>query len=103
MLEKLGKENREEVSWLINKQVIQSGIEKGLPFEYTLDGIELDNLDSEKSAVEAIWTGASTAEITSLLKSDYLPVRMKELKVLYEAGYQVSFDITRDTFIFIRP
>ena len=39
LLGDLGKEQRELTAWLINKQVIQNGIEKGLPFEYTLDGI----------------------------------------------------------------
>ena len=103
LLEPLGKQQRDDVAWLINKEVIQNGIEKGLPFEYTLRGIDLDNLDAEKNAIEAIWKGANEIEIKSLLQTDYLPVRMKELKTLYESGYQISYDSIVDTFIFIKP
>jgi hypothetical protein len=103
LLEDLGDEQRKLTAWLINEQVIQTGIEKGAPFEYTLHGINLDNLDTERNAIEAIWTGATDSEIMKLLKSDYMPVRMNELKELYEAGYQVSFDSMADTFIFIKP
>ncbi len=39
MLGRLGEAKQEEVAWLINKQVVQKGIDKGLPFEYTLNGI----------------------------------------------------------------
>jgi hypothetical protein len=35
MFDAFGNTNREEAAWLVNQQVIQKGIDKGLPFEYT--------------------------------------------------------------------
>jgi hypothetical protein len=99
----LGEAQREEVAWLINKQVVQSGIAKGKPFEYTLNGIPSDSFIKEGDAVEAIFAGATDAEIMRVLRSDYLPIRMKELKELQKAGYQYVFDEATNSYILTLP
>jgi hypothetical protein len=103
MLEELGEKERNEVAWLINEQVIQNGIEKGLPFEYTLDGIPAKDISAEKSAVQLIFSGATDVEIKSTLRLDYLPIRMQELQELRQAGYEFVFDDINGSFIFSMP
>jgi len=63
LLEGLGKENRNDVAWLINQQVIQTGIDKGLPFEYTLNGLPPDKIELEQYAIDKIWEGAPNTEM----------------------------------------
>jgi hypothetical protein len=101
MLGRLGDAKQEEVAWLINKQVVQKGIDKGLPFEYTLNGIPTDKILNEGRAVEAIFAGATDEEIMRILRSDYVPVRMKELKELQKAEYKITFDDVNNSFILV--
>jgi hypothetical protein len=106
LLGELGKENRNETAWLVNKQVIQTGIDKGLPFEYTLDGISEDMLSNEMNAVQLIWNGADDVGVLKALddagRAD-IPIRMKELKELYRANYQLSYDAVSNSYILIKP
>jgi hypothetical protein len=83
---------REETAWLVNKQVIQSGIDKGLPFEYTLEGVPADDVFKEKNVVQLIFSGASDAEIKSTAGVNKLAIRWQELKELQKAGYEFVFD-----------
>ena len=99
----LSKENRSEVAWLINKQVVQTAIDKGLPVEYTLNGIPIENLTDESTAVEAIFAGAADTEIMNILQSKSLPIRMKELQELQKAGYKLAFDEATNSYILILP
>src|SRR5688500_1494058 len=92
LLGDLSKQNRSEVAWLINQQVVQTAIDKGLPFEYTLNGIPIENLTDEITAVELIFAGAADTEIMDILQSKSLPIRMKELQELQKAGYKLAFD-----------
>jgi hypothetical protein len=103
LLGDLGKENRSETAWLINKQVIQTGVDKALPFEYTLDGIPTDDVFTELSAIEMIFSGAADTEIKSALRVNKLPVRWQELGELQKAGYEFVFDEVNNTFIFSLP
>lgn len=102
-LGKLGDAKQEEVAWLINKQVVQNGIDKGLPFEYTLNGIPTKNNLDEGNAVEAIFAGATDAEIKDILKVKSVPIRMKELMELKKAGYQYVFDESKNSYILMMP
>jgi hypothetical protein len=92
-------DNQTEAAWLINKQVIQTGIEKGLPFEYTLNDISLDLIDNERAAIKAIFSGQTEELVKRKLNSDYLPVRMSELKELKEAGFNINFDEISNSYI----
>jgi hypothetical protein len=103
MLGKLGDAKQNEVAWLINKQVVKNGIDKGLPFEYTLNGIPNDRLGKEGEAVEALFAGATDQEIKRILGVKDMPVRMKELKELQKAEYQYVFDEITNSFIFVSP
>jgi len=98
----LGEETQGEVAWLINKQVVQTGIDKGLPFEYTLNGIPADNITQESAAIRAIFSGKSDAEIMDILQSEYMPIRMKELQELQKAGYEFTFDNVNKSYIFVK-
>jgi hypothetical protein len=95
-----GDNLREDTAWLVNKQVIHNGIDKGLPFEYTLEGIPSDNIFMEKEVVNLIFSGASDAEIKSALRVNKLSIRWQELKELQQAGYEFTFDEAKDSFIF---
>jgi len=104
----LGGQNQADVAWLINQRVLQTGIDKGLPFEYTLNGIKPQDIELETDAIETIWNGAPDidtmeANIMEALESGYVPIRMKELIELYNAGYTYSFDIASNSYIFIKP
>jgi hypothetical protein len=100
----LGKlENQADAAWALNKQAIQTGIAKGLPFEYTLNDIKPTKIADEKKAIEALFAGATDTEIMKLLKSNYMPVRMKELQELLKAGYDFSFDQATSSYVFILP
>jgi len=108
LLGNLGEENREEVAWLINKKVIRTGIDKGLPLENTLDGISSDKWELEQQAIETIWEGETNIEMiyTNVMDStglDYVPIRVKELVELYNAGYIYSFDIVTNSYILAKP
>jgi hypothetical protein len=103
LLEPLGKQQQEEVAWLINKEVIQSGIEKGLPFEYSLKGISTDNIVTEKTVVQMIFSGASDVEIKTALRLNKLDIRWQELMELQQAGYKIVFDETNSSFILSMP
>lgn len=95
-----GLENQNEAAWLINQKVIQNGVGKGLPFEYTLDGIPEKILDNERDAVDAIFSGKpSDDEIMQLLKSDYIPVRIRELQELSQSGYKLDFNDASQSYI----
>jgi hypothetical protein len=96
-------ENQNEVAWLVNKQVIQTGIGKGLPFEYTLNGIPLDVIDNERAAINAIFSGQTEKEIKQELMSEYLPVRIRELQELKEAGFTANFDEINNSYIIKKP
>ena len=96
-------EKRDEVAWLVNQQVVQTGINKGLPFEYSLNGIPVEKIETEQQAIEAIFSGATNSEIMDILKTDYLPVRIKEIQVLQEAGYEITFDEIKNTFLLVEP
>ncbi len=102
-LGKLGAEKQDDVAWLINKQVVQTGIDKGLPFEYSLNGIPTDNILKEQVAVRAIFSGKPDAEIMDILQSKYMPIRMKELQELQKAGYEFTFDKATNSYILILP
>lgn len=102
MLSELGG-MRDEVAWLVNQQVIQSGMSKGLPFEYSLNGLLIDKIETEQQAIEAIFSGASDLEITGILKLDYTPVRIKEIQELHNAGCELVLDEITNTYILIRP
>ena len=102
MLGNLGEAKQEEVAWLINKQVVQNGIAKGLPFEYTLNGIPTDAITQESAAVRAIFSGRSDTEIMDILQTDYLSVRIKELQELQKAGYEFTFDNVNKSFILVK-
>ena len=103
MLGQLGDAKQEEVAWLINKQVVQKGIDKGLPFEYTLNGVPTDTIDNEIEAVEAIFSGKTEAELKEILESRNLPIRIKELQELHNAGYEFTFDSINNSYILIKP
>jgi hypothetical protein len=96
-------EKRDEVAWLVNQQVVQTGIKKRQPFEYSLNGIVTKDITKETSAVEAIFSGATTSELMDTLDTKNIPIRMKELQELYKAGYKYSFDEVKNTFVFILP
>jgi hypothetical protein len=103
MLGNLGKANQEEAAWLINKQVVQKGIDKGQPFEYTLNGVPSNILDNEHAAVEAIFSGKSEAEIKEVVELEYMPIRMKELQELQKVGYELTFDEVTNSYILMLP
>lgn len=108
LMEKLGKENRNETAWLVNKQVIQTGIDKGLPFEYSLNGLPSGKIDLEEYAIEKIWEGGASREIIyanieDALGDGYTPIRLKELVELYYAGYVYSFDSIANSYVLIKP
>jgi hypothetical protein len=103
MLGRLGDAKQEEVAWLINKQVVQNGVDKGLRFEYTLNGIPSKNILGEGNAVEAIFAGATDAEIMDILQVKSMPIRMKELKELHNAGYKYTFDDQTNSYILMLP
>jgi hypothetical protein len=94
---------REETAWLVNKQVIQSGIARGVPFEYTLEGIPSDDVFVESQAVQMIFSGASDSEIKAALGTNRLAIRWQELKELQNAGYEFVFDEINNSFIFSIP
>ena len=98
----LGKDNQSEVAWLINQQVVQTGINKGLPFQYTLNGIPTKNIMDEGNAVEAIFAGATDTEIMDILNLDYVPIRIKELRELKKAGYDFTFDSVNNAYNLIK-
>jgi len=103
LLGDLGEEYQAEVAWLINKQVVGTGIDKGLPFEYTLNGIPATIIDNEHDAVQAIFSGQADAEIMRILESNYIPIRMKELQELQKAGYELAFDEAANSYILVLP
>jgi hypothetical protein len=96
-------ENQNEVAWLINKQVIQTGVGKGLPFEYTLNGILAKDIGNERAAIKAIFSDQTEETIKRKLKSDYLPVRMRELQELKNAGFDLTFDEMNNSYSLIKP
>ncbi len=82
----LGDEQRDTAAWLVNEQVIQIGIKRELPFEYSLNGIPTRDIDSENVAIQSIFSGATDLEIKQILGLKYIPVRMKEVQELKKLG-----------------
>jgi hypothetical protein len=103
MFEAFGVENREEAAWLVNQQVIEIGIDKGLPFEYTFDGVPTKDIPIEKEVVEMIFEGATEEEILRELDLSYFSVRWRELQELERAGYNFIFDAKNNSVIFDLP
>jgi hypothetical protein len=96
-------DNQDEVAWLVNQNVIQTGIGNGKPFEFSLNGIPSKNIANEKEAVEALFAQAPDKEIMDILGLKYFPVRMKELRELQQAGYEFAFDELTNSYVFILP
>ena len=96
-------DNQNEAAWLINEQVIQTGIGKGLPFEYTLNGILAKDIGNERAAIKAIFSDQTEEIIKRKLKSDYLPVRMRELQELKNAGFDLVFNEIDNSYSLIKP
>ncbi len=93
-----------QILWEVNQVAIKKQIQKGTPFEYTLNGAT--KVKNEKDAIEAIWAGADDAEILRLLndpKTTKVPGRMNELRELYNAHYQLTFDFSTNSYILIKP
>jgi hypothetical protein len=103
LLGELGDANQGQAAWLINQQVVQTGINKGLPFEYTLNGVPSDTVSKELTALQALFSGKTDDQIMRILKTDYMPIRMKELQELQKAGYEFTFDRLNNSYIFIKP
>jgi hypothetical protein len=103
LFSEFGNEVREDAAWQVNKQVIQTGIDKGLPFEYTLEGIPADDVIKEQMAVQLIFSGETDAEIKQTLNIKKISVRMKELQELQKAGYEFIFDEINESFILSLP
>jgi hypothetical protein len=99
----LGQENQGEVAWLINQQVVQTGINQGLPFEFTLNGVPANSVKNEITAIQAIFSGKTSTEITRILKSESMPIRMREIQELQKAGYEFIFDEVNNSYIFSLP
>jgi hypothetical protein len=97
------QEKRDEVAWLVNQQVVQTGINKGLPFEYTLNGIPVETLENDQAAIRAIFSGKTNDQIKDIFESGYIPVRIRELQELQKAGYSYTFDKINNSYIFIHP
>jgi hypothetical protein len=102
LLEPLGK-NREAAAWLVNKQVVETGIVKGLPVEFVLEGVPVKDISKEKKAIELIFSGAEDSKIMSKLKVDRIAVRWLELRELKKAGYELILDEINNSFIFSLP
>jgi hypothetical protein len=98
-----GDDLREDTAWLVNKQVIRNGIDKGLPFEYTLEGIPVKDVLQEKEAVELIFAGKTDTEIMKELEIEYISIRWRELRELQNAGYNFMFDEANNSFILGSP
>jgi hypothetical protein len=103
MLGGLGQENQGEAAWLINQQVVQTGINKGLPFEYTLNGVPAKTIENEHNAIEAIFLGKTDQEILDVLDLKVMPIRIKELKEMQQAGYKIVFDEINNSYILTPP
>lgn len=102
-----GDTNREEAAWLVNQQVIQIGVNRNLPFEYTLEGIPNDKIELDESAIEIIWRSEENRDViyTNIkddLGIDVVPVRVRELVELYLAGYTYSLDALSNSYVFIK-
>ena len=96
-------EKRDEVAWLVNQQVVQTGIRKGQPFEYTLNGVPDTLLESDQAAIRAIFSGKTSDQITDIFDGGYIPVRIREIQELQKAGYRYTFDEIKNSYIFIHP
>ena len=103
LLGELGELNRDEVAWLINEQVVQTGVAKGLPFEYSLNGVLAKDKNNEFYAVQKLFSGATDEQIMKALGTGYLPVRARELQVMKEAGYDFLFDESTNSYILTLP
>ena len=103
LLGDLGGANQGEAAWLINQQVIQTGINKGLPFEYTLNGVPTKVIENEHNAIEAVFAGKTDAEILESLDVKVMPIRIKELRELKNAGYKLVFDEVNNSYILTMP
>jgi hypothetical protein len=103
MLGSLGEENQAKVAWLINREVVKTGVDKGMAFEYSLSGVPAEDIDNEHAAIEAVFSGKSNEEIASKLEKREIPIRMKELQELQKAGYGLTFDELTDSYILIKP
>ena len=97
-LGELGK-NRDAAAWLVNKQAVQTGIAKGLPIEFTLEGVPLKEIETEKRAVELIFSGATDSEIMADLEVEKIAIRWQELRELKNAGYEFAIDEINNSFV----
>jgi hypothetical protein len=68
-----------------------------------LNGIKPNDLNNEKNALKAVWSGATDEEIMDILGKEYVPARIKELRELEKAGYEFSFDLATNSYILIKP
>jgi hypothetical protein len=100
-LEELGI-NRDVTAWLVNKQVVQTGIAKGLPINFTLEGIPVKEIETEKKVVDLIFSGTTDLEIMSALGIEKLAIRWQELIELQKAGYKLVSNLD-NSYIFSLP
>ena len=79
------------------------GLDKGLPFEYSLNGLQTTDIVSEYNAVQKLFSDATDTQIMQALGTNYVPIRIKELQELKKAGYNFLFDEINQSYILTLP
>jgi hypothetical protein len=93
-------DQKDDLFWAINQNVLEKQIKNDMIFEYTLDGINSNNIEAEKKAIAAVWNNADDDILIDLLPDSTLPSRMKELREIKAAGYSVEFIEKSNSFVF---
>lgn len=94
--------SQEDLFWAVNNRVLEISVEHDFKIDYSLKGLDLDSMQNEINAMNAIAFGKSREEVSAYFGGRF-PFRMREVEVLIKNGYKFEVDITTNMVHWIKP
>ena len=95
-------EEQEALFWAVNNRVLEVSVAHDFKIDYSLDGIDPDDIRNEVNAISAIASGKSRDEVAEYFGGKF-PFRMREVEVLISHGYIFEVDGAASMIHWIKP
>ena len=95
-------EEQEALFWAVNSRVLEVSVAHDFKIDYSLKGIDMDFINKEITAIDAIANGKSREEVADALDGKF-PFRMREVEFLITHGYSYTVDSVTQTIHWIKP
>jgi hypothetical protein len=93
---------QEALFWAVNNRVLEISVAHDFKIDYSLDGIDPDDIPNEVKAISAIASGKNRDEVAEYFGGKF-PFRMREVEVLISHGYKFEVDGAASMIHWIKP